>query len=486
MGRWDEWMHGAERRRVIRGTFRAAVLHMNTRVTFRRWILLMFVLATTAGAATLTVTNTADSSVGSLRRAIGSAASGDTIIFASNLSGATITLTSGHVFIGKNLTIDGSALASGLTISGNNTARIFEFEHSTSTIIGLRLIHGAALGGHPEDFGGAIYLVSATLTISNCTLADNRGVFGGAIYNEDSTLTINRCTLARNAAAQGGGIANDGARLTVNDSTLTGNSAGDGGGVFSVNTVAMTINNSTLEGNSGTSTGGGIHLVTGQLNLNNSTLAGNSAGNGGAIIHGPSTVLRINNSTLAGNSATNAGGGIYNNQGTVNLTNAIVAGNTARTNANISGSSLGANSLTNGHPMLAPLGNYGGPTWTMPPLPGSPAINNGGDSVTNFLATDQRGVPRRLGAHVDIGAVEGVFDPDFRLVDARRLGNGSFQFSFENLAGAGFGVMATTNISLPSSNWMRIGFATEIPGGFGRFEFTDPQATNNPAHFYRA
>lgn len=445
----------------------------------------MFVLATAAGAATLTVTNTADSGGGSLRQAIGSAASGDTIIFGTNLSGATITLTSGHVFIGKNLAIDGSALASGVTISGNNTARIFEFEHSTNTISGLRLIHGAALGGHPEDFGGAIYLVSATLTISNCTLADNRGVFGGAIYNEDSTLTINRCMLARNAAAEGGGIANDGARLTVNDSTLTDNSASDGGGVFSVNTVALTINNSTLEGNSGANAGGGIHLVTGELNLNNSTLAGNSAGNGGAIINGPTTALTINNSTLAGNSATNAGGGIYNNLGTVRLTNAIVAGNTARTNANISGPSLGANNLTNGNPMLAPLGNYGGPARTMPPLPGSPAVDNGGDSVTHFLATDQRGVARSLGAHADIGAVEGVFNPDFRLVNARRSGNGSFQFSFENLPGAGFGVMAATNISLPSSNWTMTGFATETPARSGQFQFTDPQAANNPARFYR-
>jgi hypothetical protein len=58
------------------------------------------------------------------------------------------------------------------------------------------------------------------------------------------------------------------------------------------------------------------------------------------------------------------------------------------------------------NPVLASLGNYGGPTQTMPPLPGSPAIDAGDDAVTNFLATDQRGLPRLQGAHVDIGAVE--------------------------------------------------------------------------------
>ena len=45
-------------------------------------------------------------------------------------------------------------------------------------------------------------------------------------------------------------------------------------------------------------------------------------------------------------------------------------------------------------PMLAPLGNYGGPTQTMPPLPGSPAIDAGSDSATNLFATDQRGHAR--------------------------------------------------------------------------------------------
>ena len=43
-----------------------------------------------------------------------------------------------------------------------------------------------------------------------------------------------------------------------------------------------------------------------------------------------------------------------------------------------------------------------------PPLPGSPAINAGLNSVTNSYTTDQRGFPRLVGAHVDIGAVEGV------------------------------------------------------------------------------
>ena len=59
--------------------------------------------------------------------------------------------------------------------------------------------------------------------------------------------------------------------------------------------------------------------------------------------------------------------------------------------------------LTSGDPKLAPLGNYGGPTQTMPPLPGSPAIDGG--AATDFI-TDQRGLSRFIGYAPDLGAVE--------------------------------------------------------------------------------
>ena len=64
-----------------------------------------------------------------------------------------------------------------------------------------------------------------------------------------------------------------------------------------------------------------------------------------------------------------------------------------------------------GDPLLAPLGDYGGPTQTMPPLPGSPAIDAGDNAAASGLATDQRGMARvQSGGYglpvVDIGAVE--------------------------------------------------------------------------------
>ena len=91
-------------------------------------------------AANWTVTNTNDSGAGSLRAAIASAADGDTIDFASALNGQTITLTSGVLFISKNLTIDGPG-AELLAVSGNNSGRVFEIT-STVTISGVTVRDG--------------------------------------------------------------------------------------------------------------------------------------------------------------------------------------------------------------------------------------------------------------------------------------------------------------------------------------------------------
>ncbi len=84
------------------------------------------------------------------------------------------------------------------------------------------------------------------------------------------------------------------------------------------------------------------------------------------------------------------------------LTNTIVAGNTG---GDVSRplAAASTHNLIGGNPLLAPLSNYGGPTQTMLPLLGSPAIN-AGVSGAGIPTTDQRGLDR-VGA-IDIGAVE--------------------------------------------------------------------------------
>ncbi len=125
-------------------------------------------------APTLTVTNTNDSGAGSLRQAIANAAqTGDLIIFALGVTG-TITLTSGELAFNKSLTITGPGPGN-LTVSGNNTSRVFSVSSGEIVISGLRTANGSVIG-NPNALlaGGGILNNSARLTVRNCEIANNR------------------------------------------------------------------------------------------------------------------------------------------------------------------------------------------------------------------------------------------------------------------------------------------------------------------------
>jgi hypothetical protein len=138
------------------------------------------------------------------------------------------------------------------------------------------------------------------------------------------------------------------------------------------------------------------------------------------------------------------------------------------------------------NPMLGPLTNNGGSIETMNLLPGSLAIDAGDDSVLNApdnLTMDQRGAPRKSGAHVDIGALEynglinGVVQPPF--LNNLQPSSAGFQFNFNGATQTAFSVLVSTNLS----DWSVVGSATETSQGYYFFE--DLQAANYPRRFYR-
>src|SRR5262249_32007328 len=138
---------------------------------------------------TLLVTTSDDSGPGSLRQVAGVLQGGGTVTFAADLSGQTITLTSGEIAITNNLTIDASALPNGIIIDGNHSSRIFKIGGGTVTLNTLVLTNGYTTNG---NWGGAI-LNAGTLALNYCTLAGNSGdstVAGGAIANVGSLTAL--------------------------------------------------------------------------------------------------------------------------------------------------------------------------------------------------------------------------------------------------------------------------------------------------------
>jgi hypothetical protein len=387
--------------------------------------------------ANVTVLNTSDSGPGSLRQAIADASSSDTIDFTNTLSGETIVLTSGQLLVDKSLNIDASALMERVVIDAAQNSRIFQFAGATTnTLQNLVLTNGLTRGSHwPTNSGAAIFVTNGvTLAISNSVLTHNVAEgSGGAIDNLLGTLTIQDSKLTGNSATNvGGAIFNNGS-LTLINSTISSNTAGYCGGGIETYSSTVTLSNCTLSGNSAVSLGGGIrNRSNGQLTLENCTLSGNSADRGGGMHNTQNSFATLNNCTLCSNIAGWYGGGarnsdswlqLYNCTVTANLAligggisiqaahagyalldNSVVAGNSA-TNLypNTHGPFTGSYSLTDGDPLLAPLGRYGGNTPTMPPLIGSPVIDAGGPTSLTF---DQRGFPRIVGSGLDLGACE--------------------------------------------------------------------------------
>ena len=333
-----------------------------------------------------------------------------------------------------------------------------------------------------------IFTVPAGVTaeISGLTLADGRitGEFGGGIFNA-GTLTVTNSTLSGNVstpslipsggqllpfAGMGGGIYNSGT-LTAIDSTLRGNSALEGGGIDNDFSGTMTVTSTTFDRNGSQAGGGGI-LNLGIGSLVNSTFSGNvTSGVGGAIRN--SATLAVADSTLSGNSAF-TGSGVYTVFGVLRVTSSILAndGDNLVGSFTSGGHNLFSDAPAEDHdatdlistdPLLGPLADNGGLTFTYALLPGSPAIDAG--SLVAGLTTDQRGIARPQGAAPDIGAYE---SRGFRLA----VGGGSGQ---STLVGSPFAAPLVVSVASP--------FGEPVTGGVVAFSAPTNGASTAPSRF---
>jgi len=229
--------------------------------------------------------------------------------------------------------------------------------------------------------GGGVYISTAhTVTLNDCAIRNCQSKFGGGIYNR-GYLYMNRCTISGNSSqAQGGGIYN------IGDAWLT---------------------NCTISGN----------------NLTDAN------GQGAGIYNSPWSEMNLSYVTIVNNQATGASarGGGFNNWGQATFESTIVANNTAGdgvTNNGFTEPAQGGTIQSNGYnldsenscgfnqptdqvntdPLLGPLQDNGGPTFTHAITSTSPAYNRG--TNTGAPATDQRGVTRPQATTCDIGAYE--------------------------------------------------------------------------------
>jgi hypothetical protein len=257
-----------------------------------------------------------------------------------------------------------------LTISANQHSRVFDVSTGTSVEIDdLSIAGGSAL----MNSGGGIFDAGA--------------------------LTMNRSSISASSATVGGGITvNSSAALYLNNCTVSGNSATSGAGIDALG--VLTVVNSTIADNTATSVGGGIVDPGGPCILTNVTVSGNRAAQGGGI----SGAATLRNTIVAGNfqGATTTPDDINGTVTAGSSNNVIGAGGSGGLVNGTAGNQVGVS-----NPGLSALGNWGGPTPTFALMFGSPAYNNGSNSlIPSGITTDQRGLVRIFGGTVDVGAYE--------------------------------------------------------------------------------
>lgn len=292
---------------------------------------------------------------------------------------------------------------------------------STGAGASLTITHCTFTGGFATGGGGVLFNDSAsTATIDNSSLQGNRASANGSGIDNKGTLTISNTVLSQDIAAAGGnlgGAINNqvGATLTLVGSTLFGNAAIQGGGALNNDGTATIVNTSIIanlvlmDGGPG----GGAIRNTGTLSIFNSTITANgdasaSATSSGNLSNGGGTVLLHNSVIAEGTTGNGASPDINGAVSPLSANNFVGAADAALTGIS---NGVNANQIgTVANPifdLLGPPTGNGGSTINRAPLPGSPLINTGQNTLIPPGANlDQRSFPRIIGGTVDIGAVE--------------------------------------------------------------------------------
>ncbi|MEQ1703900.1 MAG: choice-of-anchor Q domain-containing protein, partial [Ilumatobacteraceae bacterium] len=245
------------------------------------------------------------------------------------------------------LTVQGPG-ASAITISGENSSRIFYLYNSADTpidvtISGLGFIDGNA------SIGGAIRAKGENLVVESSRFEANYADYSGGAISFDAdyvepiglvgTLRIDDTVFLYNDAVSHGGavyVHTGIDTIVITDSTFQANAAGWGAALSFQEVNSVEITDSVLTGNDAKGHGGGAYFyeLTGDLDIVRTTIDGNHAlsskGAGGGVYVYTGSTVSIDSSTISNNSSGGAGGGVYLDFAhSFEVVNSTISGNSA-------------------------------------------------------------------------------------------------------------------------------------------------------------
>lgn len=341
------------------------------------------------------------------------------------LGGGAIEARAALAVVIVGSTFDGNRAANGGAIKVDNTdLKIYNsaFLHNKATGSGSRRTDAAAcpdgllnLTGEGGD-GGVIHSGGeGGLDLCGSRFIDNAsGATGGAMVREPSTKlpsVIDRCLFDQNHAIGYGGALHVtfAEPLAVRASTFSRNDA-EAGGAIDMYAVKLDAENSTFFGNNvPNGLGGALFFVDSEVALHHVTMAQNQAPKGsgyfGAALASFSSKVSLVSSIFDANITHDCGNPMACSLNEKSSSSG--AGNVQWPDAHFSCKEIpeppcvDALATLLADPLLGDFGDHGGPTPTLLPQAGSPALKKG----ASCPATDQRGQPRPP-SECTAGAVE--------------------------------------------------------------------------------
>lgn len=268
-----------------------------------------------------------------------------------------------------------------------NVAPSFNSRGAAIISYGELVLRRTVIKGSDADSGAVWHFGPALIEDSELSENQGRSLSAGIVFLGPGPWTVRRSLFRRNTLQLNGSAAiylfADYDEGIVENSTFVDNTTSTGSVVGAQ--TRMTVRNSTFSGNGWGAVfpdSGVVDIQASHLELHSNLFANNGVSD--VSNHGLATVT------------VNATWNLFDTP-PANLPAGVACAASTAGGANLCGVAA---------PGLGPLASLGGPTQTMPLLPGSPALDAGDNP--GFLSTDQRGAgfPRTVGAGTDIGAFE--------------------------------------------------------------------------------
>ncbi|WP_080056535.1 FG-GAP-like repeat-containing protein [Spirosoma aerolatum] len=294
---------------------------------------------------------------------------------------------------------------------------------NTAVLDGFVIRGGNANGNNSTDErGGAIYSLSSSPRLINCSLQRNSAlVSGGAIYDTGSSFSLINCSFQQNAAVRGGAIYINASNPILINCWFQANTVTSNGGAIYNNISNPSLVNCSLQNNTAT-VGGGAIYNQGNRNVNNT--------------------ISLINSVLFNNGGTNTF--VLTDGGSLSASYSLFE-------PSVTGYTDGGNNLTT---TITPFAS--GSSVALNAC--SPAINSGSNSAYNAVSgplTDLAGNTRVFGGTIDRGAYEYQSNPTSLTVLNPTLTtatvNQPFSQSFTASGGSGTYSFSVVSSNLPTS-----------------------------------